>query len=67
VVLILSQIWGGLLSSQASQILISDDGEALDVKVRQFSWNFRVRKRGEEYVILKGREKIGSLWFDVAD
>ena len=56
----------GLMVPGLVDLDFTNDGQALDVKVRQLSWNFRLRKRGEEYAILKGREKVGSLWFDVA-
>lgn len=45
----------------------ADDGEALNVQVRQFGGNCRLKKKGEDHAIVDGTEQVGSLWFDVAD
>ena len=50
-----------------ADLCFSDNGEALNVKVRQFSGNCRMEQKGEEeHAILEGTEEVGSLWFDVA-
>lgn len=45
----------------------TEDGEALNVKVRKFVGDCRMEDRGEEYAIVDGTQQVGSLWFDVAD
>jgi len=41
--------------------------EALNVKARKFSRDFRMEDKGEEHAIFDGTEQVGSLWYDMAD
>jgi len=41
--------------------------EALNVKARKFSGDFRIEDKGEEHAIFDGTEQVGSLWYDIAD
>ncbi|KAK3364010.1 hypothetical protein B0T25DRAFT_597688 [Lasiosphaeria hispida] len=45
----------------------ADDGQALNVKVRQFGGICRMGKKGGKCVIVDGAKEVGSLWFDMAD
>ncbi|KAF1960095.1 HET-domain-containing protein [Byssothecium circinans] len=45
----------------------ANDGQALNVKLRQLNGNFRMGQEGGGYAIVDETGKVGSLWFDVAD
>jgi hypothetical protein len=45
----------------------TQDGEALNVKVRMFGGDCRMEDKGEEHAIFDGARQVGSLSFDVAD
>jgi hypothetical protein len=50
-----------------AELDFTNNATALRVKVRQFCEKCRMEQNGEEHTILNGTEKVGSLWFDVAD
>ena len=39
----------------------TDDGEALNAKVRKFSRDCRIEDKEEEYAIIDGMRQVGSL------
>ncbi|KAK4033909.1 heterokaryon incompatibility protein-domain-containing protein [Parachaetomium inaequale] len=45
----------------------ANNGQALSVKVKKFCGNCRMEQKEGEHAIFDGTEKVGSLWFDVAD
>ena len=45
----------------------TEDGEALNVKVRKFGGDCRMEDKGEDHAIVDGTRQVGSLSFDVAD
>ncbi|KAK4096566.1 HET-domain-containing protein, partial [Parathielavia hyrcaniae] len=57
----------GLLVLCSEDLGFVNDGQALSVKVRKFRGTCRMEQEEEEYAIFDGTEKVGSLWFDVAD
>ncbi|KAK3347057.1 heterokaryon incompatibility protein-domain-containing protein [Lasiosphaeria hispida] len=56
-----------LLVPRFAELDFTNSATALRVKVRQFCEKCRMGKNGEEHTIVDGIEKVGSLWFDVAD
>ncbi|KAK4223174.1 hypothetical protein QBC38DRAFT_539173 [Podospora fimiseda] len=48
-------------------LCFADDGRALNIKVRNFGEGYRVEENGENYDIMVGTEKVGSLWLDMGD
>ncbi|KAK3363903.1 heterokaryon incompatibility protein-domain-containing protein [Lasiosphaeria hispida] len=56
-----------LLIPHYEDLGFADDGQALNVKVRQFGGNFRMGKKGEECAIVDGTKEVGFVWFDVTD
>ncbi|KAK4095935.1 HET-domain-containing protein [Parathielavia hyrcaniae] len=57
----------GLLVPCSEDLGFVNDGQALSVKVRKFRGSCRMEQEEEEHAIFDGTEKVGSLWFDVAD
>ncbi|KAK0620817.1 heterokaryon incompatibility protein-domain-containing protein [Immersiella caudata] len=45
----------------------TDDGKALDVKVRRFGETCRVEQQADGHIIVDGTEEVGRIWFDVSD
>ncbi|KAK3373471.1 heterokaryon incompatibility protein-domain-containing protein [Lasiosphaeria ovina] len=56
-----------LLVPRRVDLGFTDDGKALDVKVRRFGENFRVEQKGKGHVAVNGTDEVGPIWFDVAD
>ncbi|KAK4097756.1 HET-domain-containing protein [Parathielavia hyrcaniae] len=57
----------GLLVPFSEDLGFVNDGQALSVKVRKFRGTCRMEQEEKEYAIFDRTEKVGSLWFDVAD